>query len=79
MEYKNRALEKTLKKYMGKYPVIMVTGPRQVGKTTLLRYLSYSFSEKINYVTFDDHLLRLQANEDSELFLRSHEPPSYNR
>ncbi len=75
MEYKNRALEKTLKKYIGKYPVIMITGPRQVGKTTLLKYLSLGKKEKINYVTFDDPLLRVQANDDPELFLRTHETP----
>lgn len=75
MKYKNRALEKTLKKYIGKYPVIMITGPRQVGKTTLLNYIANNTKDKINYVTFDDPLLRVQANDDPELFLRTHEAP----
>ena len=36
MNYVSRTMEKTIKKFIGKYPVIMVIGPRQVGKTTLL-------------------------------------------
>lgn len=75
MEYINRTMEKTLEEYIGKYPVIMVTGPRQVGKTTLLNYLKNTSNEKINYVTLDDMIVRTQANEDPELFLRTHETP----
>ncbi len=68
-------MEKTIKKFIGKYPVIMVIGPIQVGKTTLLNYLKFKSSKKINYVTLDDMLIRTQANEDPELFLRTHEAP----
>ena len=75
MNYVSRTMEKTIKKFIGKYPVIMVTGPRQVGKTTLLNYLKFKSNEKINYVTLDDMLIRTQANEDPELFLRTHEAP----
>ncbi len=75
MKYLNRTMEKTLQEYIGKYPVIMVTGPRQVGKSTLLNYLTNNFKEKINYVTLDDLMLRTQANEDPELFLRNYEIP----
>ena len=75
MEYINRTMEKTLDKYIGKYPIIMITGPRQVGKTTLLNYLTTNSKEKINYVTLDDMLIRIQAIEDPELFLRTHETP----
>lgn len=75
MNYVSRTMEKTIKKFIGKYPVIMVTGPIQVGKTTLLNYLKLKSSKKINYVTLDDMLIRTQANEDPELFLRTHEAP----
>lgn len=34
MKYINRTLENTINDYIGKYPVIMITGPRQVGKKT---------------------------------------------
>lgn len=75
MKYVNRTMEKTINEYIGKYPVIMITGPRQVGKTTLLNYLKTISKEKINYVTLDDMLTRTQAKEDPELFLRTHEVP----
>ena len=75
MNYVSRTMEKTIEKFIGKYPVIMVTGPRQVGKTTLLNYLKFKSNKKINYVTLDDMLIRTQANEDPELFLRTHEAP----
>lgn len=75
MEYINRTMEKTLEDYIGKYPVIMITGPRQVGKTTLLNYIKSISKDKLNYVTLDDMITRIQAKEDPELFLRTHEPP----
>lgn len=75
MDYVSRTMEKTIKKFIGKYPVIMVIGPIQVGKTTLLNYLKLKSSKKINYVTLDHMLIRTQANEDPELFLRTHEAP----
>lgn len=75
MNYVSRTMEKTIEKFIGKYPVIMVTGPIQVGKTTLLNYLKFKSNKKINYVTLDDMLIRTQANEDPELFLRTHEAP----
>ena len=75
MKYINRTLEKTLLNYIGKYPVIMITGPRQVGKTTLLNYLASILNQKINFISLDDMLVRAQANEDPELFLRTHETP----
>lgn len=73
-EYKNRSIEETLNKMTNKFPVILVTGARQVGKTTLLNHLQTQ-NKKINYVTLDNMLLRMQANEDPEFFLRNYETP----
>lgn len=75
MPYIHRTLEKTINNYVGKYPIIMLTGPRQVGKTTLLNYLTSVSKTKINFITLDDMIVRAQANEDPELFLRTHETP----
>ena len=36
-KYINRIMEKTIKKLSNEFPAIMITGPRQVGKTTLLQ------------------------------------------
>ncbi len=54
------------------FPVILVTGPRQVGKTTLLRQLA---DKKRRYVTLDDPAVRALAQADPALFLERYEPP----
>lgn len=74
-KYQNRTIEKSLNEAIGKWPVIMITGPRQVGKTTLLNYLAEKSEEKINYISLDNMLIRAQAKEDPELFLRTFEAP----
>lgn len=74
-KYRTRTIEKNLNSLIGQFPVIMITGARQVGKTTLLNNLLFKSKEKINYVTLDNLLLRKQATEDPELFLRTYETP----
>lgn len=59
---------------IGKFPVIMITGSRQVGKTTLLNHLQFE-DKNINFVSLDNALLKVQANENPELFLRNYETP----
>ena len=75
MKYISRTIEEKLISMIDKYQVIMITGPRQVGKSTLLNYISRKLNKKINKVTLDDLILRSQAQEDPELFLRTHETP----
>lgn len=74
-KYKSRTIEKSLNNLIDKCPVIMITGSRQVGKTTLLNHLVATSKQKINYVSLDNMILRAQAIEDPELFLRTYEPP----
>lgn len=47
------------------FPVVMITGPRQVGKKTMLKHIS----EKFNYVSLDNLKIRDLALNDPELFL----------
>lgn len=54
------------------FPVLLVTGPRQVGKTTLLLSLK---PKNMEYITLDDEVLRTQAQEDPKLFLEEHPAP----
>lgn len=75
MKYISRTIEDKLISMIDNYHVIMITGPRQVGKSTLLNYISRKLDRKINKVTLDDLILRQQAQEDPELFLRTHETP----
>lgn len=75
MKYITRTIENELISMIDKYQVIMITGPRQVGKSTLLSFISRKLNRNINKVTLDDLILRNQAIEDPELFLRTHETP----
>ena len=74
-KYKKRSIEASFNSLIGSCPVIMITGSRQVGKTTLLNHLIATSSQKINYISLDNLLARSQAIEDPELFLRTYEPP----
>jgi predicted AAA+ superfamily ATPase len=52
--------------------VILVTGARQVGKTTLLQHAS---GQDRDYVTLDDPLVLELAREDPALFMQRFPPP----
>lgn len=67
-----REAEDIIKNISKTFKVLLVTGPRQVGKTTLLMKLK---PDNMNYVTFDDKVLRDQAKEDPKLFLEEHPAP----
>ncbi len=54
MEYIHRIIEKKLNDYLGIFPVVAITGPRQSGKTTLIQQ---SLKDKYRYVTFDDPMI----------------------
>ena len=73
MTYITRNLEKVVDQVTREYPVVLVTGPRQVGKTTMLRKLMEGTDRR--YVTLDDLNERHMAKTDPELFLQLHEPP----
>ncbi|MCD8217885.1 MAG: ATP-binding protein [Clostridiales bacterium] len=78
MTYIRRAAEDTIKKISEMFPVLLVTGPRQVGKTTLLlRLAEVQQSEGIErkYVTLDDPDVRYLAKRDPALFLQRYTPP----
>lgn len=54
------------------FPVILLTGPRQVGKTTIFEEISQG---KYSYVSLDDLSKRELAQKDPALFIQSYEPP----
>ena len=75
-DYISRTMEKTVDKMKKSFPVIMITGPRQVGKTTLLSMMvEKDKNEKINFISLDDLNARTLAIEDPELFLRTYDMP----
>ena len=78
MAYIKRAAEDTIARVSKMFPVLLVTGPRQVGKTTLLQRLAdIQKSEGIErkYVTLDDPDVRYLAKHDPALFLQRYSPP----
>lgn len=73
MKYITRNLEKVVNQVTKEYPIVLVTGPRQVGKTTMLQKLMEGTDR--GYVTLDDLNERNLARTDPELFLQLHKPP----
>ena len=70
----NREATEVIKKISDTFRVLLVTGPRQTGKTTLLKSLK---PENMGYVTLDDKVLRKQAQDDPKLFLEEHPAPLF--
>ncbi len=70
--YVNRTIGQFFARASRQFPVLLVTGPRQVGKTTCLRN---SAEESRSYVTLDDPQARALAKDDPGLFLQRFVPP----
>jgi len=64
--YRQRQLATALSRARAGFPAILITGPRQSGKTTFLRHEA---GEQVDYVSFDDPLERDFASVDPAGFL----------
>lgn len=73
--YIERSIENRLNKLAKSFPVIMITGSRQVGKTTLLNNIQKKEKGKINYVSLDNLSIRALAIEEPEIFLERYKAP----
>lgn len=67
----SRKYEQTLRALAAQFPSVVVTGPRQAGKTALVQRVFPDF----NYVSLDLPSLGAQAEQSPDAFLAGHEPP----
>lgn len=70
--YIKRNIEKTVKEIAFKFPVVVLTGARQVGKSTMLQMIKDS---DMSYVTLDDLDARNLALSDPKYFLEQYSYP----
>lgn len=75
MKYIKRAMEETFLRLNKQFPAILITGPRQVGKTTMLLKLMQEENSSRGYVTLDDLAERQLAKSDPAMFFQLHKPP----
>ena len=71
--YITRNIEQTINRISNQFKVLLLTGARQVGKTTLLKHLAQGTGR--TYVTLDDLAVRSLALSDPALFLQRYTPP----
>ena len=69
---KPRTLSRVMARALRTFPAIVVTGPRQSGKTTLLKSL---YGRTHAFVTLEDPDIRIRAKEDPLQFLARYKPP----
>jgi len=75
--YIYRTMEATFKRIAAQFPVVLVTGPRQVGKTTMLEKLAREENIGREYVSLDDLSERAMAKNDPKMFFQIHKPPVF--
>ena len=71
--YIQRHAEGTVEKLSRMFGAVLVAGPRQVGKTTMLKKLT----EGVRYASMDDLILRASAQEESGTFFKDYPPPVF--
>lgn len=72
-KYIKRHAEATVEKLAKMFGAVLVAGPRQVGKTTMLQQIT----GEMNYVTLDDMIIRAAAQEESSTFFKDNPPPVF--
>ena len=71
--YVKRHAEKIVQELSRMFGAVLVAGPRQVGKTTMLEKITSG----VGYVTLDDPIVRAGAEEESGTFFKDNPPPVF--
>ena len=69
--YIERAMENIIQNTEKGFKAVLVTGARQVGKSTLLKHM---YKDR-KYISFDDPVLREETKREPGLFFRNNKPP----
>ena len=77
MTYISRAIEKTFLAAVRDFKVVLVTGPRQCGKTTMMKKMAEDENRGRKYISLDDFAARKMAVESPNLFLQVYKPPVF--
>lgn len=72
MKYIKRNIEEIFKQYNSMFKAILITGSRQIGKTTFLKNIK---EKERKYVTLDDWEIRKFANDNPKEFIKFYSPP----
>ena len=75
MAYITRHMERVILDCSKAFSALLITGPRQAGKTTMLKMLAEREGIGRGYVSLDDLNMRDMAKNDPQLFLQLHRPP----
>lgn len=70
----SRHMEQLITELSKSYPAVLLTEPRQMGKTTMLRELAKRENIGCEYVSLDDLTTRALAKNDPALFMQLHKP-----
>ena len=73
MPYIERALERKFMRMSSFFKAVLVTGARQVGKTTMLKHMAEGQGR--TYVSMDNTMARALAQSDPVLFFQTYKPP----
>lgn len=75
MKYITRAMEPLVREATREYAAVLVTGPRQVGKSTMLDHVIEQTRRAVDRVSLDDLTERRLASSDPAMFFQVHTPP----